>query len=109
MILPSVLKNNFQGISSNFITQSTVIADTKDIGIFINVYSDADKNKKSSLYLRVDNTIATDVDTLKSWLASKYNSGSPVIVEYVLDTPADLDNLPITDKTGSTAFIISTS
>ena len=31
------------------------------------------------------------------------------IKEYVLDTPADLDNLPITDKTGSTAFIISTS
>lgn len=31
------------------------------------------------------------------------------IKEYVLDTPADLDNLPITDKAGSTAFIISTS
>lgn len=31
------------------------------------------------------------------------------IKEYVLDTPTDLDNLPITDKTGSTAFIISTS
>ena len=31
------------------------------------------------------------------------------IKEYVLDTLADLDNLPITDKTGSTAFIISTS
>ena len=31
------------------------------------------------------------------------------IKEYVLDTPADLDNLPVTDKMGSTAFIISTS
>ena len=31
------------------------------------------------------------------------------IKEYVLDEPADLDNLPITDKMGSTAFIISTS
>ena len=31
------------------------------------------------------------------------------IKEYVLDGPADLDNLPVTDKMGSTAFIISTS
>lgn len=31
------------------------------------------------------------------------------IKEYVLDTPTDLDNLPVTDKAGSTAFIISTS
>lgn len=31
------------------------------------------------------------------------------IKEYVLDTPADLDNLSVTDKMGSTAFIISTS
>ena len=31
------------------------------------------------------------------------------IKEYVLDDPADLDNLPVTDKMGSTAFIISTS
>ena len=31
------------------------------------------------------------------------------IKEYVLDEPSDLDNLPVTDKMGSTAFIISTS
>lgn len=31
------------------------------------------------------------------------------IKEYVLDTLDDLNNLPITDKAGSTAFIISTS
>lgn len=31
------------------------------------------------------------------------------IKEYILDTPDDLDNLPVTDKAGSTAFIISTS
>ena len=31
------------------------------------------------------------------------------IKEYVLDEPADLDNLPVTDKMGSTAFIVSTS
>ena len=31
------------------------------------------------------------------------------IKEYVLDTLDDLANLPITDKAGSTAFIISTS
>ena len=31
------------------------------------------------------------------------------IKEYVLDTIADLDDLPVTDKMGSTAFIISTS
>lgn len=31
------------------------------------------------------------------------------IKEYVLDTLTDLDNLPVTDKAGSTAFIISTS
>ena len=31
------------------------------------------------------------------------------IKEYALDEPADLDNLPVTDKMGSTAFIISTS
>ena len=31
------------------------------------------------------------------------------IKEYVLDTPEDLQDLPITDKAGSTAFIISTS
>ena len=31
------------------------------------------------------------------------------VKEYVLDEPADLDNLPVTDKMGSTAFIISTS
>ena len=31
------------------------------------------------------------------------------IKEYVLDAPTDLDDLPITDKAGSTAFIISTS
>lgn len=29
--------------------------------------------------------------------------------EYILDTPEDLQDLPITDKAGSTAFIISTS
>ena len=29
--------------------------------------------------------------------------------EYILDTPEDLQDLPITDKMGSTAFIISTS
>ena len=29
--------------------------------------------------------------------------------EYVLDESFDLDNLPVTDKMGSTAFIISTS
>lgn len=29
--------------------------------------------------------------------------------EYILDTPEDLMDLPITDKAGSTAFIISTS
>ena len=31
------------------------------------------------------------------------------IKEYVLDEPADLNNLPVTDKMGSTAFIILTS
>lgn len=31
------------------------------------------------------------------------------IKEYILDTQDDLDNLPVTDKAGSTAFIISTS
>ena len=29
--------------------------------------------------------------------------------EYILDTPEDLQDLPIADKAGSTAFIISTS
>ena len=31
------------------------------------------------------------------------------IKEYILDAPADLDDLPVIDKAGSTAFIISTS
>ena len=31
------------------------------------------------------------------------------IKEYILDTLDDLDNLPVTDKAGSTDFIISTS
>lgn len=72
-------------ICNNFITQTTLIADTQTIGILLAI-SD---NRNTQLYLRVDNTIATDVDTLKSWLAAKYNSGSPVIVEYVLDTPTE--------------------
>lgn len=72
-------------ICNNFITQTTLIADTQTIGILLSI-SD---NRNTQLYLRVDNTIATDVDTLKSWLAAKYNSGSPVIVEYVLDTPTE--------------------
>ena len=72
-------------ICNNFITQTTLIADTQTIGILLSI-SD---NRNTQLYLRVDNTIATDVDTLKSWLAAKYNSGSPVIVEYVLNTPTE--------------------
>lgn len=42
-------------------------------------------------------------------LLSQNGHQSYGIKEYILDEPADLDNLPITDKMGSTAFIISTS
>lgn len=71
-------------ICNNFITQTTLIADTQTIGLYL-----SKDTPDATLYLRVDNTIATDVDTLKSWLAAKYNSGSPVIVEYVLGTPTE--------------------
>ena len=77
-------KSAYLEICNNFITQTTLIADTQTIGLYLS----RDK-PDATLYLRVDNTIATDVDTLKSWLAAKYNSGSPVIVEYVLDTPTE--------------------
>lgn len=88
--IPSLcLKYDYQAISNAFITQKTLHTDTTDVGVFFNIYFDSNNNKKSSLYLRVDDTIATDVDTLKSWLASKYEAGSPVIVEYVLDTPVE--------------------
>lgn len=68
---------------NNFVKQTTLIANTQTIGVFLYVSSE------SSVYLRVDDTIATDVATLKSWLASKYESGSPVIVEYILNTPIE--------------------
>ena len=42
-------------------------------------------------------------------LLSQSDNQAYGIKEYVLDEPADLDNLPVTDKMGSTAFIISTS
>ena len=77
-------KSAYLEICNNFITQTTLIADTQTIGLYLS----RDK-PDATLYLRVDNTIATDVDTLKSWLADKYNSGSPVIVEYVLNTPTE--------------------
>lgn len=77
-------KSAYLEICNNFITQTTLIANTQTIGLYLS----RDK-PDATLYLRVDNTIATDVDTLKSWLAAKYNSGSPVIVEYVLDTPTE--------------------
>ena len=80
----TLAKSTYLEICNNFITQTTLIANTQTIGLYLS----RDK-PDATLYLRVDNTIATDVDTLKSWLAAKYNSGSPVIVEYVLDTPTE--------------------
>lgn len=77
-------KSAYLEICNNFITQTTLIANTQTIGLYL-----SRDTPDATLYLRVDNTIATDVDTLKSWLAAKYNSGSPVIVEYVLDTPTE--------------------
>ena len=42
-------------------------------------------------------------------LLSQSGHTSYGIKEYILDNQNDLDNLPITDKAGSTAFVISTS
>lgn len=77
-------KGAYLAICNDFVTQKTLIADTQTIGLYL-----SNDTPEATIYLRVDNTIATDVDTLKSWLAAKYNSGSPVIVEYVLDTPTE--------------------
>lgn len=85
-IKTELCRKSYLAICNNFITQTTLIADTQTIGIYLSISS---VNMYTAIYLRVDNTIATDVDTLKSWLVSKYNSGSPVIVEYVLDTPTE--------------------
>lgn len=71
-------------ICNDFVKQTTLIADTQTIGLYL-----SNDTPEATIYLRVDDTIATDVDTLKSWLASKYEAGSPVIVEYVLDTPIE--------------------
>ncbi len=48
-----------------------------------------------ALAFYADNTVFPDVNTFKAWLASQYNAGTPVIVDYELETP-DLIKLPYT-------------
>lgn len=41
----------------------------------------------NTLYLFIDNSIATTVAQLKTWLSNQYNAGIPLYVDYVLETP----------------------
>ena len=45
--------------------------------------------------IRIDKNIAADVNTFKTWLQEKYNSGNPVVVYYKLAEPK---SLPLTEE-----------
>lgn len=52
-------------------------------GTGICIYSN---NGNYSIFIRVPNSIATSMATMKSWLAQQYANGTPVIIVYPLNT-----------------------
>lgn len=74
--------NVISGLCNNFKRQNSFISDTKDVGFLLSKQATS-----TTLYIRADNTIATDVNTFKSWLAAQYAAGTPVTVWYKLAAP----------------------
>ncbi len=52
-------------------------------GTGICIYSN---NDDYSVFIRVPNSVATDMATMKAWLTQQYSNGTPVIIVYPLNT-----------------------
>lgn len=78
-------------------------------GTGINIYSN---NGDYSIFIRVPNSIATSMATMKDWLAQQYANGTPVIVAYPLnstetDSPVTGQELSIQKGTNTFEIIQS--
>ena len=86
-------------ISSHFVSQNTIINDTKTEGFLMNT--------NNVLFLRLDSEEIDTPTKLKNWLAAEYTNGTPVVVWYVLATPeTGIVNEPL-NKIGDYADTIS--
>lgn len=57
------------------------------MGVGIALLKSPDYLTGRNLYMNIPTTIASDVTTVKQWLADQYNAGTPVTVYYPLATP----------------------
>ena len=70
-------------LCNRFITQTAGISSIKTDGIYM--------SWGNEIYIRI---LASEIDTvekLKTWLATLYTNGNPVYVDYILETPTDIE------------------
>lgn len=73
----------FNVLSNYFKAQKTAIAQTTNVGIFM--------QWSNEFYIRMKSNMVSTVDEFKTFLKSKYDAGNPVIIFYKLATPTNLE------------------
>lgn len=80
--------NFFKGISNpSIVNISSAYNNLKDNEVALRQFTDT--SSSYYIYFRVEKY--TSIDDFKSFLTSQYNAGTPVYIDYILETPLDIE------------------